>query len=73
MVAKMMRVRALFIFIQKGKGYAPAEDNSGEYHGFTPKKDDDNNCKGECFTDAFEKLCLHLPIKTTAYMLLRLP
>lgn len=43
---------------EKGKGYAPAEDNSGEYHGLPPKKDDDNNCKGECFTDAFGKALL---------------
>ena len=59
MVAKMMQRPCLVhIYTKKGKGYAPAEDNSGEYHGLPPKKDDDNNCKGECFTDAFGKALL---------------
>ena len=59
MVAKMMQRPCLVhIYTKKGKGYAPAEDNSGEYHGLPPKKDDDNNCKGECFTDAFGKTLL---------------
>lgn len=59
MVAKMMQRPCLVhIYTKKGKGYAPAEDNSGEYHGLPPKKDDDNNCKGECFTDVFGKALL---------------
>lgn len=57
MVAKMMHKPCLVhIYTKKGKGYAPAEDNSGEYHGLPPQ----NQCcnDGECFTDVFGKSLL---------------
>ena len=57
MVAKMMHKPCLVhIYTKKGKGYAPAEDNSGEYHGLPPK----NQCcnGGECFTEVFGKSLL---------------
>lgn len=62
MVAKMMHKPCLVhIYTKKGKGYAPAEDNSGEYHGLPPK----NQCggDGECFTEAFGKTILSLAEK----------
>lgn len=62
MVAKMMHKPCLVhIYTKKGKGYAPAENNSGEYHGLPPK----NQCggDGECFTEAFGKTLLSLAEK----------
>ena len=62
MVAKMMHKPCLVhIYTTKGKGYAPAENNSGEYHGLPPK----NQCggDGECFTEAFGKTLLSLAEK----------
>ena len=62
MVAKMMQRPCLVhIYTKKGKGYAPAEDNSGEYHGLPPKNHEEHNCnQGECFTDTFGKTLLSL-------------
>lgn len=57
MVAKMMHKPCLVhIYTKKGKGYAPAEDNSGEYHGLPPKNQCGND--GECFTEVFGKTLL---------------
>lgn len=53
---------------KKGKGYAPAEDNSGEYHGLPPKKTMITIAKVSALQMLSEKLCSHLPIMTTAYM-----
>lgn len=69
MVAKMMQRPCLVhIYTKKGKGYAPAEDNSGEYHGLPPKKTMITIAKVSALQTLSEKLCSHLPIKTTAYM-----
>lgn len=56
-VAKMMKRPCLVhVYTKKGKGYAPAEENSGEYHGLSPQNALVTNC--ETFTDHFGKeLC----------------
>ena len=57
MVAKMMHKPCLVhIYTKKGKGYAPAENNSGEYHGLPPKNQSGND--GKCFTEVFGKTLL---------------
>ena len=56
-VAKMMKRPCLVhVYTKKGKGYAPAEENSGEYHGLAPQ----NSSAAETitFTEAFgRELC----------------
>lgn len=53
-VAKMMKKPCLVhIYTKKGKGYLPAEQNSGEYHAISPKTSPKR--KYECFTDTFGK------------------
>lgn len=51
-VAKMMKRPCLVhVYTKKGKGYAPAEENSGEYHGLSPKNAP--AISGETFTEHF--------------------
>ncbi|MBQ8791021.1 MAG: 1-deoxy-D-xylulose-5-phosphate synthase [Ruminiclostridium sp.] len=56
-VAKMMKRPCLVhVYTKKGKGYAPAEENSGEYHGISPV----NSASADTvtFTEAFgRELC----------------
>lgn len=56
-VAKMMKKPCLVhVYTKKGKGYAPAEENSGEYHGISPV----NSASADTitFTEAFgRELC----------------
>ncbi len=56
-VAKMMKRPCLVhVYTKKGKGYAPAEENSGEYHGLSPQGLP--AVIGETFTECFGKeLC----------------
>lgn len=51
-VAKLLHKPCLIhVCTKKGKGYAPAEENSGEYHGLAPKNAITPD--GECFTEVF--------------------
>ncbi len=56
-VAKMMQRPCLVhVYTVKGKGYAPAEENSGEYHGVSPKNAPVES--GKTFTECFsEEIC----------------
>lgn len=58
-VAKLMKRPCLVhIYTKKGKGYPPAENNSGEYHGIPPK-----NCTAvdsEHFNERFGKVLCRL-------------
>ena len=56
-VARMMKCPCLVhIYTKKGKGYAPAEENSGEYHGLSPVNVPAT--QGETFTECFgRELC----------------
>ncbi len=54
-VAKMMQRPCLVhVYTVKGKGYAPAENNSGEYHGISPKEAPKET--GCTFTEAFSEV-----------------
>lgn len=56
-VAKMMhRPCLVHVYTKKGKGYAPAENNSGEYHGLSPKSSAVQN--GVTFTEKFGQTLL---------------
>ena len=58
MVAKMMKRPCLVhIYTKKGKGYKPAEDNSGEYHGLCPRSQIGS---GVSFSDTFGSAILSL-------------
>lgn len=56
-VAKMMKKPCLVhVYTKKGKGYAPAEENSGEYHGLSPVNSSSSDTV--TFTEAFgRELC----------------
>lgn len=56
-VAKMMKKPCLVhVYTKKGKGYAPAEENSGEYHGLSPQNA--SAADTISFTEAFgRELC----------------
>ena len=61
MVAKMMNKPCLVhIYTKKGKGYKPAEENSGEYHGLSPRS---QTGSGVSFSDSFGSSLLSLAEK----------